>query len=97
MSIAAILHVISGLILNVVSFLVPCRYSYKALEAQYLWEKWLAYWVVFGTFCVLEHWTFFLVSRIPFWSLIKLAFVIWLQLPQTQVLHVLMPQVSEVI
>lgn len=79
------LNGVFGLVVNLCSFLLPSLYSYKALEAQNGWEAWLTYWVVFGAFSVVEHWTWFLVRRIPFWTIFKLAFVIWLQLPQTRV------------
>lgn len=85
MTFGHVLHGLLGLIVSITGFLIPCRNSYKALEAQYDWERHLTYWVVFGSFCASEHFLFFLVSRIPLWTLLKLAFVVWLQLPQTQV------------
>lgn len=94
MQIAWVAHVLLGLVVNLCSFLLPSLYSYKALEAQHGWEVWLTYWVVFGAFTVVEHWTFYLVSRIPFWVLFKLAFVIWLQLPQTRVCSAPHPDVG---
>ena len=34
---------------------------------------------------MVEYWLYFILRFIPFYLLFKLAFVIWLQLPQTQV------------
>ena len=78
-------HALVTLVTGVLAFLVPSFYSYKALEAQQHTETWLTYWLVIGVFTTLEHCLFFLVNRVPFWALVKLAFVVWLQLPQTQV------------
>ena len=65
----------------------PSYCSYKSLEKTYNLEFWLQYWTVFGLLSVLEYLLFFLVRLVPLFSLFKLAFLIWLQTPQTQVRH----------
>lgn len=79
-------HALLSLIVAAAAFLVPAFYSFKALEAhQQNVEQWLTYWLVLGTWTTLEVLFSVLVRRIPFFLVIKLAFVLWLQLPQTQV------------
>ena len=84
-SIAGALGALVALVNNVVQFLWPAYCSYKALETHGAVEVWLTYWVIVGLLAVIEHWLFFVVSLIPFHEIVKLAFLIWLQHPQTQV------------
>ena len=44
-------------------------------------KQYLTYWVVYGLFSVIDIFTAFLVNRIPFYYTIKLAFLIWLFMP----------------
>ena len=44
--------------------------------------QWLAYWIVYCTFNVIEAPLYMFLSFIPFYAELKLAFVLWLQLPQ---------------
>jgi receptor expression-enhancing protein 5/6 len=80
-----LVHGLFALLVNACSFLIPAFYSYKALESSSGLETWLTYWVVLGALSVVEHWTYFLVTRIPFWVFFKLVLIIWLQFPATQV------------
>lgn len=63
----------------------PSYCSYKTVEKSYNLEFWLQYWTVFGLLSVLEYLLFFLSRLIPLFSIFKLAFLIWLQLPQSLV------------
>ncbi|KAI9021139.1 TB2/DP1, HVA22 family-domain-containing protein [Hyaloraphidium curvatum] len=47
-------------------------------------QTWLSYWLVFGTFAVLECLGSFLYYWIPLYPLVKTAFLAYLYLPQTQ-------------
>jgi len=69
-----------------VGFIYPSYASYKALEskAPAAAAQWLTYWVVFSLFTVFEYFADWLISWVPFYYLAKLAFVLWLQMPQTQ-------------
>lgn len=83
MSLGSVLHFLTSVVFNVAAYLVPAYSSFKALELRTGLEPWLTYWVVFGVLCVVEFWTYWIVSRIPLWTVIKLAFVIWMQLYNT--------------
>jgi hypothetical protein len=69
-----------------VGFIYPAYASYKALESKspHAAAQWLTYWVVFSLFTVLEYFADWLISWLPLYYLLKLAFILWLQLPQTQ-------------
>lgn len=48
-------------------------------------ETWLMYWSVVGTMTLIEAWAEWSWSWLPFYGVFKLAFTLWLVLPQTQV------------
>mmetsp|Transcript_29398 Transcript_29398/g.82139 ORF Transcript_29398/g.82139 Transcript_29398/m.82139 type:complete len:148 (-) Transcript_29398:176-619(-) len=70
----------------VVGFLYPAYASYKALERGQMEEvaQWLTYWVVFSLFTVVEGVVDRIIYWLPFYYVAKLAFVLWLQLPQSR-------------
>jgi len=62
----------------------PGLHSIRAIESK---EKdddkvWLTYWMVFGTFNVLETFFGFILYFIPYFAWIRLGFFIWLLVPQ---------------
>mmetsp|Transcript_8375 Transcript_8375/g.17295 ORF Transcript_8375/g.17295 Transcript_8375/m.17295 type:complete len:178 (-) Transcript_8375:79-612(-) len=69
-----------------VGFIYPSWASYKALESKspVAAAQWLTYWVVFSLFTVLEYFADYVISWLPLYYLLKLGFILWLQLPQTQ-------------
>eukprot|EP00245_Coleochaete_scutata_P015046 TRINITY_DN655_c0_g1_i3.p1 TRINITY_DN655_c0_g1~~TRINITY_DN655_c0_g1_i3.p1 ORF type:complete len:159 (-),score=21.39 TRINITY_DN655_c0_g1_i3:51-527(-) len=69
-----------------VGFVYPAYASYKALESKTTEAaaQWLTYWTVFSLFTVVEYLAGFLIAWMPFYYLAKLAFILWLQLPQTK-------------
>lgn len=79
-----------------IGFVYPAFASWKALEsrkgdaataggaASQSRDAWLTYWVVFSCFNVVEHLADVLISWMPLYYVAKLAFVIWLQAPQTK-------------
>src|SRR5579871_1481282 len=86
---------------SVAAFLFPIFASYKALKAndQTQLTPWLMYWVVVACVIVVENllgWFLNLYGhiklraydRIPMYQDIKAIFLLWLVLPQTQVLRV---------
>lgn len=85
MSIAAVLSVVGGLIVNICSFLLPGYFSFRSLESHSHVEPWFTYWVVFALFSVVEHWFWFLLSRVPGYLLAKIALISWLQFSNAQV------------
>ena len=44
-------------------------------------KQFLTYWVVYGLFSIIDVFTSFLIKIIPFYYTIKLAFLIWLFMP----------------
>jgi len=53
-------------------------------QAEALLVRWLTYWIVIGCFSVIEHFTDLVLFWVPFYSIFKVAFVVWLLHPQTQ-------------
>jgi receptor expression-enhancing protein 5/6 len=64
-------------------FFYPAYKSFEALktEATYDDRRWLTYWVVFGFFYSFDSGLSFITSRIPFWSVIRIALLIWVMHP----------------
>ena len=46
-------------------------------------KRWLTYWLVFGTFSILDNFAHYVLDYVPFYFLIKLAFFVYLFLPFT--------------
>jgi len=72
---------------NLVGWALPAYLSFKALETTGSDDdvQWLTYWVTFGTFTFVESFALTMVLHyFPFYFVFKTAFVVWLQLPQTQ-------------
>ncbi|NWS63119.1 REEP4 protein, partial [Chunga burmeisteri] len=46
--------------------------------------RWMMYWIVFALFMATETFTDLLISWLPFYYEVKMAFVIWLISPYTQ-------------
>jgi len=69
-----------------VGFLYPAYRSFKALESKGNDDdkQWLTYWVVFSTLNVFDKPVNFIFSWVPFFSLIKIAFYIYLFHPETK-------------
>lgn len=76
-----------GTILTVVlTVAYPAYRSIKALESKGDDDDkiWLTYWCVFGIFSLLDEFGGIILSLIPFYFYIKLAFFIWMMHPSTQ-------------
>eukprot|EP00892_Ulva_mutabilis_P006646 jgi/Ulvmu1/4353/UM002_0078.1 len=84
MSITGGLGIVSGLVINLCSFLLPGYFSFRSLESHSHVETWFTYWVVFSIFSVVEHWLWFLLSRIPGYPVAKIAMICWLQFSNAQ-------------
>jgi hypothetical protein len=70
---------------SLVLFLRQALEGSKALEATQRTDaaaEWLTYWVIFSLFSVVELVGDTLISMIPFYSFLKLAFLLWLLLPR---------------
>eukprot|EP00850_Spirogloea_muscicola_P018386 SM000168S02585 [mRNA] locus=s168:22381:23870:- [translate_table: standard] len=67
------------------SFAYPSYASFKAVESKSVDAavNWLLYWIVFALFSVVEYFSSWLLNW-DFYNVLKLAFILWLQLPQTK-------------
>ncbi|KAI0169280.1 TB2/DP1, HVA22 family-domain-containing protein [Hypoxylon sp. FL1284] len=77
---------IPKLLSSVASFLFPLFASYKALKTSDPAQltPWLMYWSVLSCALLVESWTEFLLVWVPFYSYLRLFFLLYLVLPQTQ-------------
>ncbi|KAK9074039.1 hypothetical protein SSX86_006634 [Deinandra increscens subsp. villosa] len=64
---------------------LPVYSTFKAVETkdQNEQQKWLLYWAVYGSFSVGEIFADKFISWFPLYYHMKLAFLVWLQLPTT--------------
>jgi receptor expression-enhancing protein 5/6 len=87
LSAGSVLFALGGakLLSDLVGFLYPAYASFKAIDSSDPNDdtQWLTYWVIFAIFNLLESTLSFLVTWIPFYFLIKLAFLVWLYHPTT--------------
>ncbi|KAL2119906.1 hypothetical protein VTJ04DRAFT_6867 [Mycothermus thermophilus] len=77
---------IPNLLSSVASFLFPVFASYKALKTSDPAQltPWLMYWVVLSFVVLFENWTGWILFWVPFYAYIRLLFLLYLVLPQTQ-------------
>ncbi len=72
----------SSYVTCLVGVLCPTYMSLKAIDSDEDDDKqYLTYWVVYGVFSVIDIFTSFLIKIIPFYYTFKLAFLIWLFMP----------------
>lgn len=74
------------LVCKVVGNLYPMYASFRALEDGDHDEvsSWLAYWITFAAFTLLEGASAKLMSWLPFYYVMRLALIMWLFLPATR-------------
>jgi receptor expression-enhancing protein 5/6 len=73
----------AALLCNFIGVVYPAYCSCKALETENKDDdvQWLTYWVVFAVFTFLEFFSDILLSWMPFYFLLKCAFLVWCMLP----------------
>lgn len=73
----------AGLVSHLVGFVYPAYASFKAIESPNKEDDtlWLAYWVVFSVFSVLEFFSDTILWVVPFYYTTKMIFLLWCQLP----------------
>ncbi|KAJ5787147.1 TB2/DP1/HVA22-related protein [Penicillium paradoxum] len=78
--------IFADLMSSVLTILFPVFASYKALRSSDPSQlaPWLMYWVVLSIILLAESWTVFIIGWFPFYSWIRLGFMAYLVLPQTQ-------------
>jgi len=71
---------------QLVGFAYPAFKSFQAIETKARGDdtQWLVYWVVFAFLQIVEVFVDVLLYWIPFYYAFKLAFLLWLMLPQTK-------------
>ncbi|CAL3963925.1 unnamed protein product [Diplocarpon coronariae] len=76
----------ANLLSSIPTFLFPVFASYKALKTSdpALLAPWLMYWVVLACALFFESWAGFILVWVPFYAWIRLGFLLYLILPQTQ-------------
>ena len=73
---------------NLIGWGLPAYLSFKAIESPSAQDdvQWLTYWVVFGSFNLLESFALRMVLYyFPWYFAFKTVFVLWLQLPAFRV------------
>jgi receptor expression-enhancing protein 5/6 len=72
-------------ITNLVGTVYPAFWTIKSIESRGDDDKqWLTYWVVFACFTTLEMFSGFILRYIPFYFFVKIVFLIWLFMPNSQ-------------
>lgn len=76
----------SSLLTNVIGVAYPAFMSFVALESEGTDDDqmWLTYWVCFGCFSILDQFAGILLRLIPFYYVLKVAFLVWLFHPSSQ-------------
>ena len=72
-----------SIITNLIGTLYPAFWTIKSIEEHSIEEqkKWLTYWVVFGSFIILDMSSIVIAKFIPFYFVLKILFLIWLFMP----------------
>jgi len=72
------------LVSDLVSFIYPAYASFKAIDSGMPGDdtQWLTYWIIFAFLNIIESALPFLMTMVPFYFPIKLAFFMWLYHPR---------------
>ena len=70
----------------IVGIVLPTYWSIKAIESNEPDDdkQWLTYWAVYAVFDFLDLFAGFILKIIPFYYILKLIFLIWCFMPNTQ-------------
>jgi len=89
---------------NLIGFAFPLYESYRTLaisqqstsqQTHSLQAQWLTYWIIYGTFTLIESLTDFFLYWVPLYHLVKIAFLVWCFLPNTRGAEVIYLKVVE--
>lgn len=73
------------IITNLIGTIYPAYWTMKSIQSQNDDDKyWLTYWVVFAFFSLVDVFSGFLMKLIPFYFILKIVFLVWLFMPNTQ-------------
>jgi len=70
----------SPFLCDIIGFIFPAYLSFKAVESADTRDdtQWLTYWIVYSYFGLLEFFGDYILFWIPFYSLLKCCFLVWL-------------------
>lgn len=70
----------SPFLCDLIGFVFPAYLSFKAVESKDTKDdtQWLTYWIVYSYFGILEFFSDYILFWIPFYSLIKCSFLLWM-------------------
>jgi receptor expression-enhancing protein 5/6 len=73
------------IITNLIGTIYPAYWTMKSIQSQNDDDKyWLTYWVVFAFFSLVDVFSGILMKLIPFYFILKIVFLVWLFMPNTQ-------------
>ena len=75
------LGIFGNLITNMVGTLYPGFCTIKAMEKKQNKKEWLTYWVIFGSFIIVDMFSNIIMRIVPFYFVLKILFLIWMFLP----------------
>ncbi|CCI42223.1 hypothetical protein ABG067_004243 [Albugo candida] len=83
----ALLYAIGGqpLMVKLVGFVYPSYQSFRAADkvSSTSSKVWLAYWIVYAVFCLIEPVLDYVFSSLPMYFFVKVGFLVWCFLPST--------------
>jgi receptor expression-enhancing protein 5/6 len=70
----------------IVGIVLPTYWSIKAIETKEPDDdkQWLTYWSVYAVFTFFDLFSYWILKIIPFYFIIKLIFLVWCFMPNTQ-------------
>ena len=79
--------VFETLITNMVGTIYPGICTIKALKKNENKKDWLTYWVIYGTFIIIDMFSAIIMKIIPFYFAFKILFLIWMFIPGSNGCH----------
>ena len=78
-------NLFENLITNLIGTVYPTFWTIKSIESKDGKAiHWLIYWIIFSSFILLDFFSGFVVKIIPFYFVMKICFLIWLQWPKSK-------------
>ena len=72
------------IITNLTGTIYPTFWTIKSIESKDGYtKKWLIYWIIFSSFILLDYFSGIILKFIPFYFILKICFLIWLQWPDS--------------
>ena len=78
-------NLFENLITNLIGTVYQTFWTIKSIESKDGKAiHWLIYWIIFNSFILLDFFSGFVVKIIPFYFVMKICFLIWLQWPESK-------------